>query len=163
MISSSSGPTTRLARFLDRLIRPLFKRVNNTETWLSSGADFIQRFELYTMEPGRIGPNTKFVTLKINNLSTMLPHDGVATAMNHFLSAHIPWNRIENLTFETVQCLTELFLQNNLFFYNGKIYRHVKGCPNSLPFSETLTKIYLLFWRTPLTNVLESKQEFFAR
>lgn len=163
MISSSLGVTTRLARFLNRLLRPLLKRANDSRRWLAGGADFVRRFDSYALERDRIGANTKLVTLKIKHLYTMLPHDGIVAAMSDFLAINVPWNRLEKLSFETVQRLTELFLHNNIFFYNGKIYRHVKGCPNSLPLSDTLAKIYLLSWQKPLVQVLESKQEFFAR
>ena len=93
----------------------------------------------------------------------MLPHDGVLHALSHFLTTNVPWNRIENLSLETVRRLTELFLHNNIFYYNGKIYRQVKGCPSSLAFSHMLAKIYLLDWQKPLFDVLYTKKEFFAR
>ena len=163
MISASSGVTARLARYLDRLLRPLLKRAHHSEKWLTGGADFIRRFQSYATEQARLSADTKFVTLKIKHLYTMLPHDGIVAAVSHFLSINLPWNRIENLSFETVQRLTELFLHNNVFFYNGKIYRHEKGCPNRLRLSDTLAKIYLLSWRKPLMDILHSKQEFFAR
>ena len=45
-----------------------------------------------------------------------LSHDVTVAAMSRSHSINIPWNRVENVSFDTVQHLTELFLYNDFFF-----------------------------------------------
>jgi hypothetical protein len=58
--------------------------------------------------------------------------------------------------------LVNIFLRNNVFTYNGKIYRHTKGCSLNFPLSRLLFNIYLHYWQFTLLRPVRVANEFFG-
>ncbi|CAF4419006.1 unnamed protein product, partial [Rotaria magnacalcarata] len=60
--------------------------------------------------------------------------------------------------------LTSLFLHNNRFYYDGKIYRFIKGGPSNSGLIETISNIYLNLMDNFLINQSSTKQnELYGR
>jgi hypothetical protein len=162
MISSSNRcPIQQLAHLLDDLLRPLYDNRCQSLT-LSNGADLIQRLVEYE---GRqlLLQGTHFVTIKVHNFYNMFSHDRLIEALGQFLSDVLVIGRHQNLAMDTILQLTEVVLKNNLFTYNGNIYRLVKGSPLSLPLTRTLGNIYLHYWQTSFIQKLGHHKEFYGR
>jgi hypothetical protein len=84
--------------------------------------------------------------------------------LERFLRDSLVAPGIGNLSIQKLIDLTALFLNHNRFFYNNQIYRCIKGGPNSLPLTNTLSQIYAYQWENILLNELSILgKEFFGR
>ena len=161
MISSANHyPLKPLAEFLDNLLRPLYESKTAARIVANVG-DLMER--LFDYDISGFLPGTQFVTIEIRDFYNSVSHDGILAAVGRFLSKAVNGDRYQGLTFETIQQLINLFLQNNLFTYNGHIYRYRKGAPLSFPLTRLLGNIYLSDWQTSLVAVVRHHQEFFCQ
>jgi len=81
-----------------------------------------------------------------------------------FLNDHLAIPGIENLSIKKIIDLTALFLHNNQFYYDNKIYRFTKGGPSSLALTETLSHIYAYQWgQRFLFEQPSLRNEFYGR
>ncbi|CAF1397955.1 unnamed protein product, partial [Didymodactylos carnosus] len=146
-ISCLYSPVNELTRFPYQLLRPLVDGACRATIFLN-GADFIRQFNTYTKSKSRFRSTTLFATFKILNLYSVSPHIIILNTLGRFLTKRLTHNRLPTyLSIIAIQDLTQLFLTNNNFYYDGKIYRFGKGSPDSLRFSETLGNIFLLEWQ----------------
>ncbi len=163
MIVSQGSTTSRLAQFLDKLLRPVFQR-QAASTTFANGADFIRKLNQYTEEKHHgLQPTTIFTTIKIPNFNTIVPHGIMLITLKDFLNEHLAIPSIENLSIHTIIRLTALFLHYNRFYYNNKIYRFAKGGPNSSLLTETLCNIYVFQWQKLLLKERSMENEFYGR
>ena len=164
MVVAQRSATSRLASFLDQLLRPIVRPFVESAL-LRNGTDFIHKFDQYIEDDKgpRLRPTTQFVTIKIHNFDTMVPHGIILSAFQDFLTDYIIVPKIENLTLGKIFRLTSSFLHNNRFYYNNKIYRFVKGGPASFPLIKTLSNIYLFQCFKLLAKQCIIKNEFYGR
>jgi len=134
----------------------------NSTTFLN-GADFIRKLNHYTEIKHRLRPTTIFATIKIPNFHTMVPHGTMLIALKDFLNQYLAVPHIENISINRIIHLTSLFLHNNRFYYDHKIYRFIKGGPRTLSFTETLSHIYVSQWERLLFKELSIRNEFYGR
>jgi hypothetical protein len=153
-------PIQPLAHFLHEFLRPLYES-HTQSTSLSNGADLIEKLVRHCHDV--LLPHTRFVTLEVRQVYLLVSHQRIVDAVGHFLSSVLTTGRHQNLSIDTVQRLVELVLRNNLFTYQGYVYRHVKGSPCSLPLTRTLVDIYLWHWQTSLVSQLGYHEEFYGR
>ncbi len=106
---------------------------------------------------------TSFITIKICDLYNKVSHVLICDALGRFLSKVLDIGRYQNLSIDTITQLTEVVLHNNIFTYNGNIYRHIKGSPLSLPLTRTLCNIYLRDWQSSFIGKLAYNEEFYGR
>jgi hypothetical protein len=156
MISAHHSATSRLSRFLHRLLRsPMASAMHNRV--FTDEADFIQRLIQYSQVDKHLQTNTWFVTIQISNAPSIVPHVSLVETSAYFLRNELLTNKLQYtslktphpqyIAISTLTKLTELFLQHNLFYYQEKIYGFNKGGPNSLPLSDDLLNIYLFTWQ----------------
>lgn len=126
---------------MDDLLRPVIERQTESIAF-SNGADFIRKLNQYTDEEHRLHSRTIFTTINIPNYHTMDSHKTMLTVLKDFLGDHLSVPAVENISITKIIDLTTLFLNNNRFYYDNKIYRFTKGSPTSLSLSETLCQIY---------------------
>ena len=155
-------PIHTLATYLERFLQPLFKNFSQSTTFLN-GHDFIQKLQYYCVQQDSLLPITNFVTFKIHNLHTEASHADILTALNRFLDKEFVTGRHHRLTMDAIEALTAIVLRNNVFSYNGKIYRHIKGSPLNLPLTRLLFNIYLHNWQIPLVRQIRLADEFYGR
>ncbi|CAF4070474.1 unnamed protein product [Adineta steineri] len=161
--SCNQCPIEALASFLYQLLRPLFENYSQSTTLNNSG-DFIRKFEQYCMQSDCLLPHTKFITFEIHNLHKRVSYDDIIKALNQFLvSRQTNEIREQGLSNDTIQELTLLFLKNNVFSYQGQIYRYIKGCPINFRLSRLLFNIYLNYWQIPLVRQIRLADEFYGR
>ncbi|CAM4946829.1 unnamed protein product [Rotaria socialis] len=164
VIASQKSATSRLASYLEQSLRPMIQAFISSNIF-RNGTDFIQKLNQYFEDDNgkRLRSTTKFVTIKILNFPHMVSHDIMLNAFQDFLRDYIIVPDIENLSLGKIFRLTSVFLHNNRFYYNNKIYRFVKGGPISLPFMETLTNMYLFQCFKSLAQTTVLKNEFYGR
>ncbi|CAF5022324.1 unnamed protein product, partial [Rotaria socialis] len=148
----------------EQSLRPMIQAFISSNIF-RNGTDFIQKLNQYFEDDNgkRLRSTTKFVTIKILNFPHMVSHDIMLNAFQDFLRDYIIVPDIENLSLGKIFRLTSVFLHNNRFYYNNKIYRFVKGGPISLPFMETLTNMYLFQCFKSLAQTTVLKNEFYGR
>ncbi|CAF1515850.1 unnamed protein product [Rotaria magnacalcarata] len=164
VITTRKSATSRLASYLEQSLRPMIQAFISSNIF-RNGTDFIRKLNQYFEDDNekRLRPTTKFVTIKILNFPHMVSHDIMLNAFQDFLRDYIIVPDIENLSLGKIFRLTSVFLHNNRFYYNNKIYRFVKGGPMSLPFMETLTNMYLFQCFKTLAKTTILKNEFYGR
>jgi hypothetical protein len=144
------------------------------QTQLMNEGDFIQKLHSYTYQQHRLQPTTLFATLKMTNFHTLVSHRTMIDRLGDFLRKQFIVNQLEYRTLKstvqpqyisinTIRILTELFLENNIFYYNNDLYQCIKGAPNTLVFSETLSTIYLCLWEEFIFQSPYLTNEFYGR
>ncbi len=159
---SQRSITTRLGYFLDKLLRPIFQFHARTTRYVHGG-DFMRKFIEYAEEQQHLCPTTNFATIKILNFNTLVPHGIMLITLEDFLKRDLAMPTIENISINRIIHLTSIFLHNNRFYYDQKIYRFTKGGPHCFPLIETLSNIYVYQWERVLISELSIRNEFYAR
>lgn len=163
IVVARKSATSRLAHFLDRLLRPAVQR-HTYGTTFTDGNDFIYKLHQFSSNKKRFLPSTTFVTMTIKNLDIMLPHGELLIVLQDYLNEHLVVSSIENISIHEIIRLTSLFLHQTRVYYDHKIYRFLKGSPSSLPFTQTLLNISAFQWQQK--NLLQEpliSREFFGR
>ncbi|CAF1455023.1 unnamed protein product [Adineta steineri] len=162
--SSKSSITSRLSQFLDELLRPITQRAIEPTTFIN-GIDFLQKLNLYINDKKNdFNSKTMLVTITIKNYHTMIPHGKMLTTLENFLNDQLGYSAfVGNISQRKALDLTGLFLRNNYFYYNNKIYRCTKGSPKDLVLSETLCHIYAFHWQKLLLEKLSLQTQFYGR
>jgi hypothetical protein len=83
--------------------------------------------------------------------------------VTQFLRDHSANNKINQVSIMTIKNLLQLFLYNNLFCFNNKVYTIMKGSPNTMPLSDTLSSIYLFDWQQMILKEVKRNNELFGR
>jgi len=162
VIVAQHSITSRLDQFLDRFLRPIVEGKLQSTTF-ANGADFIRKINQYSKEERRLRPTTIFTTIEISNFHTMVSHESMLITLGGFLTDYLAAPVIENISIARIVKLTSLFLNNNRFYYDNKIYSFTKGAPSSLLFTETLSNIYVFQWQKLLLNEPLIGRELFGR
>ena len=155
------GPTLSIARYLDRLLQPIYDQMASTTTF-HKGADAVHALELYKQK-GLLKPTTHFATLHIDHLHTMFPHKETIQALEHFLHDHGFNGHIQGLTINTIVQLVRLILRNQYFIYDNRLFQQMKGGGPGAPLTALLADIYMLYWQQNLVSILNEKNELFGR
>jgi hypothetical protein len=152
--------TTKISKFLDRLIRPLFDRYARTTT-IIDGTDLLHRLQLYSQQ-GYLKPSTLFVTFDITDLYTMLPQEESLRILSEFLRKY-ECEKVNKLTIETIIELARLVLETNAFVYGNKFYRQIIGGPMGSAFTLTLANIFMWNWQEQTILPQLPTQELYGR
>ncbi|CAF3974076.1 unnamed protein product [Rotaria sordida] len=163
VVVAQHSETIRIAHFLDELLRPDVRRELDQFTFVN-GVDFIRKLNDYIETPGCIfRPTTNFITITISNFYSMVDHDTMLSSFQYYLKDPCKLRTINGISISKIYELTTLFLRNNRFYYDDKIYRFVKGSPRSFPFTETLATLYVLSWFKSLFRQPSLEKEFYGR
>ena len=162
MIAAYESPTWLLGRFLDRLLRPK-TRVAMQRTGIDNETDFALKLHHFYQQERIWTSKTLLATIHIKNYYTIASHSSMAEILGYFLEDNLARNVIENLTIVHLKNLVQIFLYNNIFVYDNKIYKFIKGSPTTMPLTETLANIYLCEWQKMLLKQINVRQQFFAR
>ena len=156
MISAHHSATSRIARYLHWLLRPVIAGAMRRDVFKDE-ADFNQRLCQYSEVEKQLQPNTLFATIRVTNAPSLVSHASLVETFTYFLKDQLLTNKLQYtslrnplpqyIAISTVTKLTELYLEHNLFCYQDKIYGFNKGGPNSLLFSDDLLDIYLFAWQ----------------
>ena len=93
----------------------------------------------------------------------MAPHAVMADVLEQFLRDTLPGNSLEKVSIVHIKNLVQLFLYNNAFVYDEKMYTCVKGSPTTILLTETLADIYLFQWQKKILKEINARRQFFGR
>lgn len=154
--------TWKISKYLNDLLYPIVETILKPTTFRDE-ADFIQKLNHYASNEKRLQPTTLFCTLQISNYYALDTHKNMLDTISYFLEYNLRSDRLEHLTIQTVKNLIYLFLYNNFFSHDDKIYTYVKGSPNTVPLTDLLSNMYLFVWQKDLLERLKEHHELFGR
>jgi hypothetical protein len=112
----------------------------------SNGEDFLRKLQSYYYQQNNsFVIKTYFVIFEIHNLYANLSHKDILIAVSRLLTDRPNLDLIGRLNHRAIEELTILFLQNQIFTYNKRIYRHVTGCSLNFPLSRLLFNIFFYY------------------
>ncbi|CAF1155126.1 unnamed protein product [Rotaria sordida] len=151
IIVSQCSATSRIAQFLDRLIRPVVERSTNSTTFMN-GADFMRKLNRYVDDEHRLQPKTNYITMKISNYYTMVSNAAMLVVLEDYLNHNLalpvidgtPIQKIVNLTAnetaakfqQVLQCLRTKYpnvaLEVNIGFKCQFLHAHIENLNGTL-------------------------------
>jgi hypothetical protein len=162
MMICSSGPTIGIARYISRLLQPMYDQVSLSTTFFKE-TDAVHALEMYANQ-GLLLPTTLFATFHINDLCTIVSHEEIMQALERFLNEYYTHAQyIHGITNDTIMKLVHLILQNQIFIFKNKVYRQIKGGTTSSPLTILLMNIYMFYWQENLVKIMLNKNEIFGR
>ncbi|CAF4576880.1 unnamed protein product [Rotaria socialis] len=160
IVSSLNMPTTRISKFLDKLIQPIFDK-HARSTTIIDGVDLIHRLEAYTTN-GHLIPKTYLCTFDITDLYTMLPQEESLDILIEFLLQY-DYQKVQNIPIDIIRKLALIFINENVFVYEKKFYRRVIGGAMGSAFTLTLANIFMWKWEKQLVHRLKVSNEIYGR
>ncbi|CAF1494838.1 unnamed protein product [Rotaria magnacalcarata] len=142
-------------------IAPIFLSVARETTFINS-IDVIRKLEK-DVEDGHFRPTTKFVTMDVTDLYTMIPRQGTLEALVGFCMKHSKNNRIGTLYIDHIMKIARLILDTNYFAYYDKYYKQIRGGAMGSAFTRVLANIYMYEWEQDLIKYQKSKNEIYGR
>jgi hypothetical protein len=153
-------PTSRISKFLDQAIRPLFDK-HARSTTIIDGVDLIRRLQQYQSD-GRLKPTTIFCTFDITDLYTMLPQEESLEVLTEFLLEH-GYHKVKGIPIDAFRKLARIVIKENVFVYGGKYYRQIIGGAMGSPFTLTLANIFMRKWEQQLVQRQHIAHEIYGR
>lgn len=145
---------------LDQLIRPLFDE-HVQQTTIIDGMFIIRRLEKY-VSLSLLKPTTLFCTFDITDLYTMLPQEEAIAILKKFLLS-FGYKHVKGMTLDAIESLARIVLTENVFIYNDKYYRQLKGGAMGSPFTLTLANIFMWNWEQELVKQQKLSNELYGR
>ena len=135
IVAGPCSPTHRLSNFLHIIFASL---IPNIPSHIRDSIHFLSKL------PTAIPPQATLCTMDVINLYTNIPHTLGIQAITHWLSKLDPqFNRFSQ---RFILDALNIILENNIFQFNGKFYRQIKGTAmgtKCAPYYATLTLAYL--------------------
>ncbi|CAF1369208.1 unnamed protein product [Adineta steineri] len=152
--------TTKISKFLDKILRPLFQD-KCKDTTIIDGAHLITELNKYSNQ-GLLKSTTLFCTFDIHNLYTMLPQEESLAILVEFLNVH-GYKKVKCIDPITIKELASIVLQENAFAYDKKIYKQTTGGAMGSSFTLTLANIFIWYWQKKLVDEQMKTDEFYGR
>ena len=124
--------------------------------------DVIRKLEKYVAN-GHMRSNTKFITIDVENLYTMIPREGALAALAGFCIKHSYQGKIGTFTIDHIMKMARLILDTNCFAYNNKYYRQIRGGAMGSAFTQVLANIYMFEWEQDLIQHQQRHQGIYGR
>ncbi|CAF4717460.1 unnamed protein product, partial [Rotaria socialis] len=108
IVSSMNMPTTRISKFLGKLLRLIFDKHARSAT-IIDGVDLIHRLEAYTTN-GHLIPKTYLCTVNITDLYTMLPQEESLDILIEFLVQY-DYQKVQNIPIDIIRKLALIVIK----------------------------------------------------
>ena len=122
----------------------------------------IRKLEKYVVN-GHLQSTTKFITVDVTDLYTMIPREGALEALARFCVKHSKQGKIGTLTIDHIMKMARLILDTNCFAYNNKYYKQIRGGAMGSAFTQVLANIYMLEWEQDLIKHQTKHNEIYGR
>ena len=146
---------------MNDLLAPIFLSVARETTFINS-IDVVRRLEKYVAD-GHFKSTTKFIIADVTDLYTMIPRQGALEALVRFCLKHAVRGKIGTFTIDHIMEMARVILDTNLFSYNNKYYRQIRGGTMGSAFTQVLVNIYMLEWEQDLVEHQTARDEIFGR
>lgn len=158
--STIHASTTKISKFLDKMIRPIFNDKCSATTIIDS-VHLLKGLHTYAKK-GLLKPSTLFCSFDIRNLYTMLPQEESLDILIEFLKVH-GYTRVNKIDLPTIRQLASTVLQENYFVYGQKVYKQTIGGAMGSSFTLTLANIFMSKWEEKFVSQQTVSNEFYGR
>ena len=117
----------------------------------------------YGHQERQLRAHTLLVSMQILHFDTIATYSDLLLTLADFLQDALLSPTMEEMSIRRFVELTDLFLRNNRFYYDGVIYRFARGGPTHMSIIETLSNIFVDPWQKILVHELSLQDEFFGR
>jgi hypothetical protein len=155
-----NAPTTRISKFLDKLLRPLFDK-HARSTTIIDGFDLIRRLDTYVAND-YLTSTTYLCTFDITDLYTMLPQEESINVRTEFLFEH-GYHKVQGVSIDAIRKLARIVLTENVFIYEKKFYRQIVVGAMGSAFTLTLANTFMWKWEKELVRRQEASNEINGR
>lgn len=149
------------SKFLNDILAPIFLSVARETTFIND-IDVIRRLEQYCND-GYFKATTKFLTIDVTDLYTMIPRDGALEALARFCMKHAYKGKIGTLALDHIMKMARLILDTNCFVFNDKYYKQIRGGAMGSAFTQVLANIYMLEWEQDFIQHQRVNHEIYGR
>ena len=146
---------------MNELLAPIYLKVTRKYTFIND-IDVIRQLEKYAAD-GHLTSRTKFITIDVENLYTMIPRDGALTALARFCVKYCYQGKIGTFTIDHIMKMARLILDTNCFVHNNKYYKQIRGGAMGSAFTQVLANIYLMEWEQDLIQHQIEHHEIYGR
>ena len=159
IISSLKHPTTKISKFLDDLLRPLFDEMANEST-VQSGFELVKQVNEWSTR--HLREETLLCTIDVVDLYTMIPQvEGVLTLRKMLNRLNL--KQVNGLNIETIVRLSRFVMRNNYFSYNDKFYHQIRGGAMGSPLTLTMANCYMFFFEQPILRQVHNSNGLYFR
>ncbi|CAF2143501.1 unnamed protein product [Rotaria magnacalcarata] len=158
--STIHAATTKISKFLDKILRPIFDD-KCKDTTIIDGASLITELSKYNKK-GLLKSTTLFCTFDNRNLYTMLPQEETLDILMTFLHAH-GYRKVKGISIDTIKKLASIILKDNVFAYGKKIYKQTTGGAMGSSLTLTLANIFMSAWQKKIVEEQTKTGEFYGR
>ncbi|CAF1513519.1 unnamed protein product, partial [Rotaria magnacalcarata] len=158
--STIHAATTKISKFLDKILRPIFDD-KCKDTTIIDGASLVTELSKYNKK-GLLKSTTLFCTFDIRNLYTMLPQEETLDILMTFLHAH-GYRKVKGISIDTIKKLASIILKDNVFAYGKKIYKQTTGGAMGSSLTLTLANIFMSAWQKKIVEEQTKTGEFYGR
>ncbi|CAF1406607.1 unnamed protein product, partial [Rotaria sordida] len=159
IISGLKHPTSKISKFLDDLLRPLFDKMAQ-ETTVSSGFELVKKLQEWSIL--NMNQNTIFCTIDIVDLYTMIPQVEGVLLLKKMLD-YLKMKKVGGLKIETIIRLSRFVMQNNYFSYDGQFYHQIRGGAMGSPLTFTMANCYMFFFERQIAKQIKNSGGLYFR
>ena len=139
IVSGIGGPTENLSRLVDHWLQPA---VQQLPSYVKDSTHLLQQIQKWNDTLPPLTENTLLVTIDVVALYPSIPINEVAPAVTSILENatskpdNIPDNR-------TLIKIIEHILKNNIFTFEDKFYKQIKGTAMGTPMAPTIANLFM--------------------
>ena len=159
IISSLKHPTTKISKYLDDLLRPLFNEMAQ-QTTVESGFELLK--QLHISSEHNFQKETLFCTIDVTDLYTMIPQVEGVLSLKKMLD-YLKLKQVDGLNVETIIRLSRFVMQNNYFSYNNRFYHQIRGGAMGSPLTLTMANCYMFFFEQSIRRQINNSNGFYLR
>ncbi|CAF2889661.1 unnamed protein product [Rotaria sp. Silwood2] len=159
IISSLKHPTTKISKFLDDLLRPLFDQMSS-KTTIISGFELVKHLQKWSHN--NLRQETLFCTIDVADLYTMVPQIEGVLSLKKMLN-HLKLKQIGGLKIETVIRLSRFVMKNNYFSYDDQFYHQIRGGAMGSPLTLTMANCYMFFYEQQIIKQIQNSGGLYFR
>jgi len=147
IVSGVNGPTESLSRLIDSWLHDLAEAL---PSYVKDSTQLLCKIEEWNTKHAPFDDQMLLVTFDIVALYTSIPHNDLETAVRHFLVAHPKVNRPpDDYIIEAIRHV----LLNNVFDFDGKMYKQISGTAMGTPMAPTLANLFVGYLEKKLFEV----------
>ena len=154
IVSSCESPTENISQFLDFWLKPLMKAL---PSYLKDTTQFIKEIKNIQIEP-----NTLLVTIDVKSLYTSIPpSDGIKACLE---ALHSSVDSFPDRPDPSVlSCLLEVVLKNNIFEFDGKVFKQLQGTAMGTKLAPAYANIFMGALENSILSHAPLKPSYYRR
>lgn len=128
IVSGLKGPTVQVSKYLDYFFKPQVRKI---KSYIGNSDHVIKCIKTVTLTPGSL-----LISIDVKNLYTTIPQE-------EGINAILRYNNLIGLPPYVTRMLLNFVLKNNIFSFNGQIYKQKVGIAMGTPLAPTLANIFM--------------------